>query len=505
MTIPMPTHDQVKDVSEAMGLNLSPEDVDSFRGLMEGYVEAYNVVDKMPDELPLVKYPRTPGHRPLPEENPLNAWYVKSEIKGASRGKLKGKTFAAKDNVMVAGLPMMNGAATLEGYMPEIDATIITRLLDAGATCMGKVQCECFCLSGGSHTGAQGAVHNPYKMGYSAGGSSSGSAAVVGAGEVDMAIGGDQGGSIRMPASYSGIVGMKPTHGLVPYTGVMPIEPFFDHTGPMTKDVANSALFLEAMAGPDHYDWRQINTIKTAKYTDALDKGAKGLKIAVLKEGFGHPQSQAGVDKKVMAAAKKLKKLGATVDEVSIPMHLLGPAIWVPIGLEGLTQTMMLGDGYNVSRDDLYVASLMDAHRAWRTRADELSETLKLTMMFGAWADKMFGKRYYGKAVNLVRRLRAAYDAVLADYDMLLMPTTPLVASELPGPDASREEYCARAFEMLPNTSPFNITHHPAISIPCGLSDDLPVGLQLVGKMWDEKTLYQAAHAFEQSGNWEKF
>ncbi|MEM6745587.1 MAG: amidase [Pseudomonadota bacterium] len=505
MTIPMPTHDQVKDISEDLGLHLSPDDVTSFRGLMAGYVEAYNIVDKLPDELPAVKYPRTPGHRPLPEDNPYNAWYYKSEIKGNSRGKLKGKTFAAKDNVLVAGVPMMNGAATLEGYVPEIDATIVTRLLDAGATCLGKVHCECFCLSGGSHTGSQGHVHNPRKMGYSAGGSSSGSGTVVGLGEVDMAIGGDQGGSIRMPASYCGIVGMKATHGLVPYTGVMPIEIYFDHTGPMTQNVADSALFLEVMAGADGYDTRQLNTMKTAKYTDALDKGVKGMKIAVLKEGFGHAQSQAGVDKKVKDAAKRFKKLGAKVDEVSVPMHLLGGAIWTPIGLEGLTQTMMIGDGYGISRDDLYVTSLMDAHRAWRTRADELSETLKLTMMFGAWADKMFGKRYYGKAVNLVSRLRAAYDAVLADYDLIILPTTPMVATELPAPDASREDYCARAFEMIINTCPFNITHHPAISIPCGLSDDLPVGLQIVGKMWDEKTIYQAAHAFEQSGDWEKF
>ncbi|MEM8742598.1 MAG: amidase family protein, partial [Pseudomonadota bacterium] len=119
--------------------------------------------------------------------------------------------------------------------------------------------------------------------------------------------------------------------------------------------------------------------------------------------------------------------------------------------------------------------------------------------------DKMYGKRYYGKAINLSHKLRAAYDAVLADCDMLLMPTLPMVATKLPEPGASREEICARAFEMLGNTSPFDITHHPAISVPCGLSDDLPVGLMLVGKLWGEKVLYQAAHAFEQSGDWTGF
>ncbi|QDL91042.1 amidase [Paroceanicella profunda] len=504
MAVKAPTDTQLADIAESLGLNLSAEDVTSFKGLMAGYVEAYNIVDRTPDALPLVTYPRTPGARPPAAENPLNAWYVKSTVQGAPEGKLKGRTVALKDNVMLAGVPMMNGSSTLEGYVPDVDATIVTRMLDAGATIMGKAQCECFCLSGGSHTGAQGPVHNPHKTGYSAGGSSSGSAALVGSGAVDMAIGGDQGGSIRMPSSYCGTVGMKGTHGLVPYTGVMPIEIYIDHTGPITATVADNALLLEVLAGPDGYDSRQIG-VKTAAYTEALGKGAAGLKIGVLKEGFGHAVSEAAVDAKVREAAERFKGLGATVEEVSIPMHLFGAALWAPIGLEGLTQTMMLGDGYGVSRQDLYVTGLMDFHRGWRERADELSETLKLCMLFGAYIDQAYGKRFYGKAVNLCATLRAAYDAVLADYDMLLMPTTPMKATPLPAPDASREDYVARAFEMLANTSPFDISHHPALSIPCGMVDGLPVGMQLVGKFWDEATLYQAASAFEGSGDWKSF
>ncbi len=161
---------------------------------------------------------------------------------------------ALKDNVALAGVPMMNGASTLEGFVPASDATIVTRMLDAGATILGKAVCEHFCLSGGSHTSDPGPVHNPHRIGYSAGGSSSGSGALVAAGEVDLAIGGDQGGSIRIPASYCGIVGMKPTHGLVPYTGVMPIETTIDHTGPMTASVGDNALLLEVLAGPDGLD-----------------------------------------------------------------------------------------------------------------------------------------------------------------------------------------------------------------------------------------------------------
>ncbi|WP_289149954.1 amidase [uncultured Salipiger sp.] len=501
MTVSTPTTDQIAEIAAELGMNLTEADVASFQGLMGAYVEHYSIVEKLPDALPEVTYPRTIGTRPAPEDNPLNAWYYKSTVTGAETGKLAGKTVVLKDNVMLAGVPMMNGSSTLEGYIPDLDATIVTRMLDEGAVIAGKAHCELFCLSGGSHTNATGPVHNPHKPGYSAGGSSSGSAALVTAGEVDMAIGGDQGGSIRIPSAFCGIVGMKGTHGLVPYTGVMPNEIYVDHTGPMSATVADNALMMEVLAGPDGYDSRQIGCT-TSAYTEALGKGVAGLRIGILKEGFGHPQSMAEVDGKVMAAAAKLKELGAEVEEVSIPMHLVGGAIWSPIGLEGLYQTMMLGDGYGVSRADLYVTGLMDANRGWRQRADELSETLKLCMLFGVYADKYHGKRFYGKAVNLSRSLRAAYDAALETYDVLLMPTVPMTATPLPGPDAPREEIVQRAFEMLPNTAPFDISHHPAISLPCGMVDGLPVGLQLVGRFGDEATLYQVADAFETATDW---
>src|SRR6202453_46288 len=301
MTVKRPTIEQMADVVESLGMTMTKERVGEFISLMDGSFAAYDIVDQMTDEIPVVKYPRTPGYRPSPEENPLNAWYVKTDIHGAPKGKLKGKTVAVKDNVCVAGVPMMNGSSTLEGYIPNIDATIVTRLLDAGATIKGKAHCECFCLSGGSHTGALGHVHNPHKRGYSAGGSSSGSGALVAAGGVDLAIGGDQGGSIRMPASFCGIYGMKPTHGLVPYTGIMPIELTLDHTGPMTATVEDNALLLEVLAGPDGLDPRQYGG-QSQDYRAALGKGAKGLRIGVVEEGFGHAHSQAQSDAVVREA-----------------------------------------------------------------------------------------------------------------------------------------------------------------------------------------------------------
>ncbi len=500
-TVSLPTPAQLAEIAKEVGLSLTDDDIHSYLGLMQPNIDAYNTVDAMPDYLPEVTYARTPGYRPEGEENPYNAWYYKSTVEGAADGPLKGKTVALKDNIMLAGVPMMNGAATLEGYVPEIDATVVTRLLDAGATITGKVHCEYFCLSGGSHTNATGPVHNPHKMGYSAGGSSSGSAAAVAAGDVDMALGGDQGGSIRMPASYCGVYGMKGTHGLVPYTGIMPIEIYIDHTGPMTANVTDNALMLEAIAGSDGLDPRQYDVV-TQPYSQMLEGGVAGMKIAVVTEGFGWPNSESDVDAANKKAAEMFRSMGATVEEVSIPMHLAGGAIWNPIGIEGLTQTMMWGDGYGHSRGDLYVTSLMDFHRGWRERADTLSDTLKLMTMLGTYIRKQHGLRYYGKAVNLSRKLTAAYDRVLAECDLLLMPTLPLKATPIPGPDAPREEYVQRAFEMLANTAPFDITHHPAMSVPCGMGDGLPIGMMLVGKRYDEATIYKAAYAFEQAADW---
>src|ERR1700747_2352551 len=313
MAVRRPTLDQLRNVAEDLGMHMSDAELKSYDALMQANYLAYDAVDAMADYVPAVKYPRTPGYRPEGEENKYNAWYVKTEIKGAPNGKLAGKKIALKDNISLAGVPMMNGASTLEGYVPDTDATIVTGRWDAGGTIVGKGHCEYFCFSGGSHTCAAGPVHNPHKMGYSAGGSSSGSAVVVATGEAGMAVGGDQGGSIRIPSSFSGIYGMKATYGLVPYTGVMPIELTLDHTGPMTRNVRDNALLLEVLAGADGLDPRQGAPI-VPRYTEAPGGSAKGLRIGVVREGFGHASSEAEVDAKVKAGAELFRKLGATVD-----------------------------------------------------------------------------------------------------------------------------------------------------------------------------------------------
>ena len=500
MTIKRPTLSQMRTMADRFGMSLSDEDLLEYTEIIEPYMQAYDRLDAMPDNLPEVHYPRSPGYFPDRTENPLNAWYVKTEVRGAPDGKLRGKRIAIKDTICLAGVPMMNGSSIMEGYTPEIDATIVTRMLDEGAVIAGKAHCENFCLSGGSHTNAKGPIHNPWKRGYMAGGSSAGSGALVAAGEVDMAIAGDQGGSIRIPASNCGVYGMKPTHGLVPYTGTMPIEQTIDHLGPITNNVSDNALLLEVLAGEDGLDPRQYKP-KTYSYTEALGRGAQGMRIGILSEGFAHPNSESDVDQCVMAAAERFRELGARVDEVSVPEHYTAMDAWTAITLEGLQDGMMWGNSTGTNYRGLFLPSMTDHMAQWKGRADELSHSLKACMFVGEHFQRQYRGRFYGKAQNIMRKVNERYHAALKQYDLLLMPTLPIKPQEHPPADCSLSLYVQRAFEMVSNTAPFN-GGLPAMSVPCGLSEGLPIGMQLVGPNYGEMKIYQAAHAFEQSGDW---
>jgi amidase len=501
MPVKPPTMGQLREVAESFGLLLSDEDLASFRSLILPTLASYAEVERMAEPAPLApRYARTSGYRPAPEDNPWNAWYWRCEIAGAPDGPLAGKRVAIKDNVCVAGVPMMNGSATLEGYVPEVDATIVTRTLDAGATIVGKAVCEDLCFSGGSHTAATGPVLNPRAPGRSAGGSSCGSAALLAAGEVDLAVGGDQGGSIRMPAGWCGVVGHKPTYGLVPYTGVFPIELTLDHTGPMAATVADVALYLEVLAGADGLDPRQPSVVPTETYSARLDGDLAGLRVGIVAEGFGwEGRSEAPVDEAVRDAAWRLEKAGAAVRDVSVPMHRQGPAIWTVIAMEGATEMMVKGNSMGSNWKGHYTTSLIDAFgRGRRTRVNDLADTVKLTMLLGEYVRRTYGGRHYAKGQNLGRSLRGAYDAVLEEVDVLVMPTLPLLPTPIPAPDAPREEYIGRAFEMVLNTAPFDVSGHPAISVPCQPAGSLPIGMMIIGRHFADATVLRVAAATEE-------
>jgi amidase len=499
-----PSVADLRQAAREIGMNPSDDYLRAVEQIVIPLANAYATLDEIADELPAVKYPRGPVHRPQPHENRHGAWYVKTSIKGRPGGKLAGRRVALKDNVCLAGVPMMIGADLLRDYVPDVDATVVERILDAGGEIAGKAVCEYYCVSGGSHTSSTGPVHNPRKEGYSAGGSSSGSAALIAAGEVDMAIGGDQAGSIRIPANHCGIVGLKPTYGLVPYTGIAPLEITLDTCGPMTAGVGDNALLLEVIAGPDGIDSRQRG-VPPGRYTDALAGDIKGLRVAVLSEGFGHPNSEPDVDAHVRDGAHRLAKLGAIVEDVSVPMHSLGFPVWAAIRGDAACITLLEMNGAGIAHEGLYVTSLLEAAMAWRTRADEFADTLKIASIFSRYTLGRYGGRYYAKAQNLRRRLRAAYDAALAAHDLLLMPTVPMKATPIPAKDATPQEITQRSWEPTRNTCPFNVTGHPAISLPCGMEDGRPIGMMLVARHNAEDTIYRAAAAFERAGDWTRF
>jgi amidase len=290
----------------------------------------------------------------------------------------------------------------------------------------------------------------------------------------------------------------------VPYTGIGPMEATLDVTGPMTANVRDNALLLQVLAGSDGLDPRQKDIVVN-DYSAGLGKGVKGLRIGVVKEGFGHHNSQADVDARVRDAAKRFSDLGASVEEVTIPLHSHGYAIWAAIRGDPAAPIWLAMNGGGAGHEGLHLTSLMQAVSAWRQKPDDFVDTVKIAAIFSRYAFDKYGGHFYAKAQNVRRRLRAIYDAELARYDLLLMPTVPFKAPPIPGPNASPQEITRESWGPTRNTCPFNVTGHPAISIPCGLSDGLPIGVMLVARHFDEATIYQAAEAFEASGDWKTF
>ncbi|WP_433293125.1 amidase [Pseudonocardia sp. CA-142604] len=499
MPVQPPDPSILSTVAESYGLGLTDTDVASFTPLVHGVLQSWDVVERLHAEVePGV--PERAWTRPEAADNPLGAWYVTCEVTGSGEGPLAGRTVAVKDNTAVAGVPMMNGSATVEGFVPRRDATIVSRMLDAGATIAGKSVCEDLCFSGGSHTSRTGPVRNPWDPTRSSGGSSSGSAALVASGAVDFATGGDQGGSIRMPASFSGIVGHKPTHGLVPYTGAFPIEQTIDHVGPMTRTVADAALVLSVIAGVDGYDPRQPANLVVDDYVGALERSAEGLRVGVVSEGFGHPNSDPDVDDAVREAVETLREAGLTAEDVSIPWHAHGLKLWDVISIEGATAQMVDANGYGLNWQGLYDPELMEFYgNKWREDGSEFSETVKLVLLSGRYSLDRYRGKHYAMARNLTSHLQAAYDEALSRFDVLVMPTTPIQASVIPADDAPREEVIARGLEMVANTAPTDVSGHPACNVPAGMANGLPTGMMIIGKRFDDATVLRVAHTFEQA------
>ncbi|XP_032234642.1 amidase isoform X1 [Nematostella vectensis] len=495
-----PSLSRLADIAGDLGLDLTNEELQQYQEIMSGmFNTTFKKIHELAEPKLPIKYPRITGYRPSKSQNPLNAWYWCCDIQGAASGKLHGKTIAIKDNIPVAGIPMMNGSRILEGYVPDVDATVVTRVLDAGGRILGKSVCEDFCCSDESFSTATGPVLNPLDTTRSAGGSSSGSAALIASGVVDMAIGGDQGGSIRTPAAACGIVGLKPTYGLVPYTAISSIEMSHDHCGPMAKTVHDTALLLEAIAGLDKegLDPRQPRDMPVQPvYTKRLTGVISGVRIGLLKEGFSS-LVEPDVNVMVRRSAERLQQLGAVVEDVSVPWHSLGADLLIPIFVEGGANTMF--DRFGGSSGLAYYNTHMQlaVARGLKTHTNDSAPTVKLTRMMARYLKEDYYGVFYSKSQNLRRELTRAYDEALSKYHVLIMPTVPKRTPKIPDGKVSIKEFVHTAFLQTCNTAPFDLSGHPALSINAGSSHGLPVGMMIVGRRFDDAMVLNVAHAYE--------
>ncbi|KAK4503499.1 hypothetical protein PRZ48_004414 [Zasmidium cellare] len=570
---PTCTLEDLKNICVANNFSIESGSVNEANFLL--FANSFDAVCKAVQDLPEYEDPRLKPvaveggdrtfYRPDEKENPLNGWAHKTTLKAsdpkAADGPLAGRTVAFKDNVSVAGLPLGLGASAKhfkDGKHPisTIDATVVKRVLESGGTVKGTATCENFSAFALSFTSDSGIVHNAHLPGYTTGGSSSGCGALVSVGDVedarkqsrdtrdyplgegvDMAIGGDQGGSIRLPASYSGIYGLKPTHGLVPYTGIAPLTPMIDHTGPMCRTIEDTALLLRVLAGWDGIDPRMTPESpllsKVPDYVDHLktwvaDKqassewtnksAAKGLRIGILKESFEVLGLDSSVKDTVRAAAERFKSLGAEVKEISIPLHKYGAAIWTVASRPSMPH-------YISNRpSDLLSHTLpgLDPLPVDQNFFDILSNrnpAVVNVLLNVAHLERRYGPSLIRKAHMHVHELREAYDKAFEEVDVLLTPVNPTVGPPHPKGTLKTKDnpngFSQQVMELFEpaigntlNTSPFNVTGHPAMSMPVGWGKvkdgegKLPIGMQVIAKKWDEDSIFKAAKAWEMGGHW---
>ncbi|MCT4780183.1 MULTISPECIES: Asp-tRNA(Asn)/Glu-tRNA(Gln) amidotransferase subunit GatA [Exiguobacterium] len=411
------------------------------------------------------------------------------EIAKHEANPLFGLPIGVKDNIVTKGMTTTCGSKFLENFVPAHDATVVEWLHEAGAVTIGKLNMDEFAMGSSNENSAYKPVRNPWNTKHVPGGSSGGSAAAVAAGEVLFSLGSDTGGSIRQPAAYCGVVGLKPTYGLVSRYGLVAFASSLDQIGPLTRTVEDNAYLLSAIAGHCEMDSTSAN-VNPTDYTQALTGDIKGLKIAVPKEYFGEGISE-GVKENIRAAIKKLESLGATVDEVSLPNSKYALATYYLLASSEASSNLARFDGirYGVRAE---ADALEDVFKY--SRAQGFGDEVKRRIMLGTYAlSSGYYDAYYKKAQQARTLIKQDFDQVLANYDVIIGPTAPTPAFELGA--QNDDPVTMYANDIL--TIPINLAGVPAISVPAGFVDGLPVGLQIIGKHFDEATIYRAAHAFE--------
>ncbi|MFD1020994.1 Asp-tRNA(Asn)/Glu-tRNA(Gln) amidotransferase subunit GatA [Thalassobacillus hwangdonensis] len=430
----------------------------------------------------------------LDKENALQQAKELDEARGNDDAALFGLPIGVKDNIVTKGLRTTCGSQFLKNFNdPLYNATVVEKLSDAKSVTIGKLNMDEFAMGSSNENSSYAATRNPWNTDYVPGGSSGGSAASVAAGEVFFSLGSDTGGSIRQPAAFCGVVGLKPTYGRVSRFGLVAFASSLDQIGPITRTVEDNAYLLETIAGYDNMDSTSAN-VDVPKYTKALTGDVKGLKIAVPKEYLSEGVTSE-VRESVMAALKKYEELGATWEEVSLPHSKYAVATYYLLASSEASANLARFDGvrYGVRAEN--AETMLDMFK--QSRAQGFGDEVKRRIMLGTFAlSSGYYDAYYKKAQQVRTLIKNDFEKVLEDYDVIVGPTTPTPAFKVG--EKVDDPLTMYANDIL--TIPVNLAGVPGISVPCGFSSEgLPIGLQIIGKHFDESTVYRAAHAFEQA------
>ncbi|KAK3719715.1 hypothetical protein LTR37_004252 [Vermiconidia calcicola] len=438
------TTQALDDICKVFGINLKDEEKEDYRKLLAVFDESAQELMAMPDYIPQVdleRFPRNDVHQMPKERNTHRAWAWRCSIKDTQQndGLLAGKTVVLKDMISVKDVPMLMGTEFVSGFVPNMDATVTTRILEAGGHLLGKAVCENLCHSGTSHSAPTGVVENPY------------------------------------------------------------------------------------FAGNDNIDDRSFpapTPDKISKYYTTLKDSQRpqdltGLKIGIIKESLKVPVLDERVKSLFQNAVKGFEKAGATVAEISVPLHKKGPTIWTGVSKIGGYLTKLYGApghrSHNMHELNSLILEALHCQSGW----DNAYSASKNIYLNGVWAEQRH-PALLAKAMNLSRQLRDSYDTALNQYDVLITPTLPYVATSHPEPGAPPLEQIKKQVGLTSNICQFNLTGHPALTLPMGMltpregpaagdeSVKLPAGLQIIGKWWDEETVYRAAYAWELGHEWKK-
>lgn len=441
--------------------------------------------------------PKVDAFLALNEEQATKQAAEMDQTDATERGPLYGLPIGVKDNIVTEGLETTASSLILKGFNPIYNATVVDKLREAGMVIVGKLNMDEFAMGSSNENSYYKNTKNPWNLEAVPGGSSGGSAAAVAAGEVPFTLGSDTGGSIRQPAAFCGVVGMKPTYGRVSRFGLIAYASSFDQIGPITRTVKDNALLLNAISGHDEKDSTSAN-VEVPDFTAALTGDIEGLRIGVPKEYFAEGVSEAS-KQAVKDALKVLEEKGATWEEISLPHSKYALSTYYILASSEASSNLSRFDGIRYGYRTEKAGSLLEFYM--NTRSEGFGDEVKRRIMLGTYAlSSGYYDAYYKKAQKVRTLIKQDFDKAFENFDVIVGPTTPTPAFKIG--EIIDDPLTMYANDIL--TIPVNLAGVPAISVPCGFENGLPLGLQIIGNYFDEETVYRVADAFEQATEFHK-